>query len=63
MKNIILHVCIWILGMIMLFFYLSVRDVECSGCLQKDKEKRDQLIKFNNYLKQDSTHRWCIRLQ
>jgi hypothetical protein len=44
--------------------YLRVRlDEECQSCRQKDKEKRDMLIKFNNYIKKDTTHQWCIRLQ
>ncbi len=54
---------ILVISVILNLILLIPNDKPCQSCELKDKQYKDMIRKFNDRLKADSSHQWCIKLQ
>lgn len=65
MKGVLKHTIVVLLSAFLPFILIEffTHKTECESCNLKDEQYQKMIRKYNTMINNDSTHKWCIKLQ
>jgi hypothetical protein len=65
MNGILKHIIVVVLATFLSFLLIEffTPKTECQDCKLKDEQYHKMIRKYNTMINNDSTHKWCIKLQ